>query len=201
MGKIFYIMGKSASGKDHVYEQLIADKALDLEALVLYTTRPARSNETNGKEYFFVGEQDLSRLRAEGRIIEERAYDTIHGIWYYFTADDGQICLSERDYLGIGTLESYRKLQQYYGTEVLRPIYVEVEDGIRLERALIRERKQEEPKYAELCRRFLADAEDFSEEKIKEAGISERFTNNDEFSNCLKKIQKYIEEEKNKSVN
>ena len=39
------------------------------------------------------------------------------------------------------------------------PLYVEVDDGLRLSRALERERKQTEPKYAEMCRRFLADCE------------------------------------------
>ena len=48
---------------------------------------------------------------------------------------------------------------------------------MRLQRALERERRQENPKYEELCRRFLADEKDFSEEKLKEAGITKRFCN------------------------
>ncbi len=51
---------------------------------------------------------------------------------------------------------------------------IELDDGIRLQRALNRERTQAEPKYAEMCRRFLADSEDFSQEKIERAGISRR---------------------------
>ena len=58
MGRIFYIMGKSASGKDHVYETLMQEKQLSLAPLVLYTTRPIRSGETEGKEYFFVDEEN-----------------------------------------------------------------------------------------------------------------------------------------------
>ena len=42
MGKIYYLMGKSASGKDHIYENLIQETALDLKPFVLYTTRPIR---------------------------------------------------------------------------------------------------------------------------------------------------------------
>ena len=45
MGKIYYLMGKSASGKDHIYENLIQETALDLKPFVLYTTRPIRSGE------------------------------------------------------------------------------------------------------------------------------------------------------------
>ena len=139
MGKIYYLMGKSASGKDHIYEHLIQETALDLKPFVLYTTRPIRSGEQDGREYFFVDEKRLSELREAGKIIEERMYSTVQGPWYYFTADDGQIDLAKHDYLGIGTLESYLKLKAYFGEQAMVPLYVEVDDGLRLSRALERE--------------------------------------------------------------
>lgn len=193
MGKIFYIMGKSASGKDRIYHDLLEVAALGLKELVLYTTRPIRAGETDGKEYHFVDGDMLNYLRESGRIIEERSYDTIHGIWTYFTADDGRMDLEQNDYAAIGTLESYEKLKAYYGEEKIVPIYIEVEDGIRLERALIRERQQKEPKYKEFCRRFLADCEDFSEENIEKAGIRRRFFNNTTLEECLKEVEDYIQ--------
>ena len=52
--------------------------------------------------------------------------------------------LEEKNYLGIGTLESYEKLKAYYGEEKIRPIYIEVEDGERLKRAIAREETQED---------------------------------------------------------
>ena len=72
-----------------------------------------------------------------------------------------------------------------------RMVYIEVEDGERLIRAVKREKEQETPKYEELCRRFLADQEDFSEEKIKEAGISRRFEN-DDLDVCVRNIIDFI---------
>ena len=106
-------------------------------------------------------------------------YPSVMGPWYYFTADDGQIDLEKQDYLGIGTLESYVKLKGLFlGEQALVPLYVEVDDGLRLSRALERERGQKEPKYAEMCRRFLADSKDFSEENLAHAGITERYENN-----------------------
>ena len=191
MGKIYYLMGKSASGKDHIYEHLIQETALDLKPFVLYTTRPIRSGEQDGREYFFVDEKRLSELREAGKIIEERMYSTVQGPWYYFTADDGQIDLDRSSYLVIGTLESYIQMKQYYPEGVLCPIYVEVEDGERLTRALEREKKEAFPRYAELCRRFLADCEDFSEEKIREAEIERRFENVN-FQICLAEIENYM---------
>ena len=91
MGKIFYIMGKSASGKDRIYSLLAAHKELNLKTLILYTTRPIRAGEQDGKNYYFVDDGKLEEFRKNGNLIEERAYHTVYGIWTYFTADDGQI--------------------------------------------------------------------------------------------------------------
>lgn len=194
MGKIFYIMGKSASGKDRIYSLLEDQRELKLKTLVLYTTRPIRDGEENGKNYYFVSDEKLNEFRKNGNVIEERSYHTVYGIWTYFTADDGQIDLQKYDYLVIGTLESYYGMREYFGEEQLIPIYIEVEDGLRLERALCRERQQKEPKYAEMCRRFLADAEDFSEENLKRAGIVRRFENL-KMEKCLSEITELIREE------
>ena len=152
---------------------------LHLRRVVPYTTRPMRSGETDGQTYFFCTEQQVEEFEAAGKIIELRAYHTVYGIWKYFTADDGQICLAESDYLMIGTLEAYEQIRDYFGAEKVCPVYVEVDDGLRLQRALDRERAQDQPKYAEMCRRFLADEEDFSEENLERAGITKRFQNTD----------------------
>ena len=191
MGKIFYIMGKSASGKDRIYSLLEDQRELKLKTLVLYTTRPIRDGEENGKNYYFVSDEKLNEFRKNGNVIEERSYHTVYGIWTYFTADDGQVNLTESDYLGIGTLESFMQLKKYYGENAVCPVYIQVEDGERLSRALKREKEQENPKYEEMCRRFIADQSDFSEENIQSAGIEKRFQNKD-LDICVKEIVNYI---------
>ena len=193
MGKLFYIIGKSSTGKDTIFQSLLENKELGLKALVLYTTRPMRAGETPGVQYHFTDEAGLSKLEAENRVIELRAYHTVHGIWKYFTADTEATDLERNNYIGVGVLESFRALRNYYGVDKVVPLYIEVEDGERLQRALDRERAQEEPRYAELCRRFLADSEDFSEEKIQEAGIQKRFYNRD-LKECLEEISSCIRE-------
>ncbi len=190
MSKIFYVMGKSSSGKDTIYKE-IREQMPELRSITPYTTRPIREGETDGVEYFFVDEERLHQMQEEERVIEVRSYHTKCGIWTYFTADDGQIDLKSQDYLVIGTLESYSGMREYFGDEKIIPIYIEVEDGLRLERALGRERQQKEPKYAEMCRRFLADSEDFSEENLKKAGIERRFENV-ELEKCLEEILRLI---------
>lgn len=190
MGKIYYVMGKSCSGKDTIYRRL-TERHPELRVVVPYTTRPIREGEQDGVEYFFVDREKMEEMQAAGRIIELRSYNTVLGVWNYFTADDGQIDLAAHSYLIIGTLVSYEAMRDYYGAEALVPIYVEVEDGTRLERAIDRERKQAKPQYEEMCRRFLADAEDFSEEKLCRAGITKRFINTD-LEQCLEEIDTYI---------
>ena len=173
MGRIFYLMGKSATGKDSVFQRLREDPALSLRTVTMYTTRPMREGETEGKEYRFTEEETRLAFARQGKLIESRTYQTVHGPWSYFTADDGQIDLAAGDYLMMGTLESYRAMQEYFGREKLQPLYLQVEDGERLSRALAREKKQKAPCYTEVCRRYLADEKDFSEEKLAEAGILE----------------------------
>ncbi len=193
MGKLIYLMGKSSSGKDTVYRELLRDDELKLNKVVLYTTRPIREGEVDGVQYHFVDEETFNDFVRENRVIEDRVYNTYHGLWRYFTVDDGSIDIDKYDYLIIGTLESYARTAEYYGKANVLPIYIEVDDGIRLQRALDREKKQENPKYQEMCRRFLADAEDFSDEKMNEAGITKRF-NNEDLQGCLDRIKKYLSE-------
>lgn len=194
MGKIFYVMGKSSSGKDTIYKRLM-EKNPDFRTVVPYTTRPVREGEKDGVEYFFTDDAHLRVMQEAGRVIEVRSYNTKCGVWTYFTADDGQIDLKEYDYLMIGTLVSYHALKVYFGDERIVPLYIQVEDGERLSRALERERREAVPRYAELCRRFLADEEDFSEQKLQEAGIGIRFENRD-LETCLNEIQAFIRKER-----
>ena len=193
MGKIFCVMGKSATGKDTIYKNLLEEKELDLKKIIPYTTRPIREGEVDGREYHFCTETDVVQLEKENKIVELRAYNTIHGIWKYFTVNDGNIRLEEENYLLIGTLEAYTKIRDYFGCENVIPIYIEVEDGERLTRALAREKEQDAPKYEEMCRRFLADAKDFSEDNLQKAGIEQRFVNKN-LQNTIEEIKNFVKE-------
>lgn len=187
-GRIFCIMGKSGSGKDSIYKRIMGDESLSLQRIVPCTTRPIRDGEKNGREYWFYTEKEFHDMEKTGGIIESRCYDTVYGPWYYFTRS---VDLSAGDAVMIGTIESFTALKNYYGDGVIVPIYIEVEDGERLQRALSRERGESIPKYRELCRRFLADCDDFSEENILRAGIDRRFSN-DDFDRCVEEITEYI---------
>ncbi len=192
MKYIFYITGKSASGKDSVYRALLEDERLKLSPIILHTTRPMRDGEAEGREYHFVDEDTYQTMKKHGDVIECRTYETVHGPWRYFTASSA-VENSMDYYLGIGTLESYTGMKEHFGRDCLIPVYIELEDGDRLMRAIEREKLSGKPDYKEMCRRYLADDDDFSEEKLLEAGIKEgnRFEN-ENLADCTDGIRSMI---------
>ncbi len=185
MGRIVCLMGKSASGKDTLYKALLGTGAF--APVLPYTTRPMRHGEAQGVEYHFVDEAEFARLEAGGLVVESREYQTIHGLWRYFLVDDGSLPPRERDALLIGTPESFASMAAYFGKEHMFPIWIDLEDGMRLQRAIDREKGQARPDYRELCRRYLADEEDFAPEKLQALGIERRFENRD-LSACMAEV-------------
>ena len=176
MGKLFVFMGKSAAGKDTLFQAVMKENE-QLKTVVSYTTRPIRSGEKEGVEYHFVSEERLHELEEEGKVVECRCYETVHGPWYYFTVDDGQIDFATGDYCMISTLEGYEKIRDYYGAGQVSPVYIEIDDFTRIERSLAREKNQQTPCVSEVCRRFLADEQDFRESELTRLGITERVDN------------------------
>ena len=199
--KIVYLIGKSSVGKDTIYK--ILKEKININPYVLYTTRPIRTGERNGIDYNFLTNKQMEYYINEEKanVIEFRTYNTVYGPWTYATIMDNQF-KSGKDLLMEGTLESYNAVKNYFDNNSninVVPIYIEVEDGIRLERALKRERQQQNPKYEELCRRIIADSKDLSEDKIKKSGITRRFQNID-INNCVSEIIDYLNKLENNEI-
>lgn len=191
MGKIFCIMGKSSSGKDTIFKNLLKEKNLNLKPVISYTTRPMRINEVDGREYYFINEEVLKKYERDDKVIEQRVYRTVNGPWHYATIDDGQIDLECNNYMIIVTLEAYNNLVNYFGQQYIVPIYIEVEDGLRLERAISREKEQLIPNYEEVCRRFLADSIDFNKRALEAAGIKTIYKNV-QLEECIETVKRDI---------
>ena len=190
MAKIICLLGKSCSGKDTIYKRLISDESLNLVPLVTYTTRPLRSGEQEGREYHFTDEAGFNALKEQGKVIEDRSYDTVYGLWRYFTVDDGTFDPCGRNVIAAaGTIPAYMRLKEYFGADNTVALMIETDDGIRLERAMRREKKQAAPIYKEMCRRFITDSEDFDEAKLAEAGVTDIFMNNDDLSKCVDEVK------------
>ena len=161
---IYFLIGPSSSGKDYFFKY-IKDK-YNLNSIILHTTRPIRTGEVDGVTYHFLTTNDFDQLDQNHEFVERRDYDTKYGIWSYATHKDS--IDKSKDYITINTWEGYKKFLDYLGKEQLFPIYFNVEPVIRLERAIAREKREQNPKYDELCRRFLADCKDFSQELVNQ---------------------------------
>lgn len=196
MSKIFCLMGKSGSGKDTIFNKL--SELTSLKPIILYTTRPKRQNEIDGREYYFIDKKQLEAYRDQKKIIEERVYYTVEGPWYYATIDDGQFTLNQHSLL-IGTLEVYLTLVHYFGKDNVIPIYIHIDDDIRKRRLELRERQQKVPNYKELYRRFVADNKDFSKENLLEAGIHTYYIN-EHLEVCIEQILATIHQVLEESV-
>lgn len=191
MNRIFVLMGKSSSGKDSVFKKLTEKDSGGLRTVVPHTTRPIREGEKDGVEYRFSGEKEYAELKSAGKIIEERSYNTVRGLWRYFTVDDGSF-EKEGSIIMIGTIDTFLSIRDYFrGRKEVVPIYIECDDGERLIRAVNREKTRSVPDYRELCRRYLADDEDFSEARLKAAGVEIRIRN-DDLNKCVQEVKAQI---------
>lgn len=159
---IIMFIGPSSSGKDLFYKKTL--EKYNLQRIILYSTRPKRINEENGREYFFVSTKEMDTLDQEHKLIERRDYDTIHGIWSYATRGDN-LDLNQ-NYLVINTWDGYQKYIDYFDESTVYPFYFDLDQNTRFERAYEREKREKEKKYLEMCRRFLADEKDFSKDKL-----------------------------------
>ena len=162
MSRIFCIVGKSCSGKDTLYARILAQNRPGLVPVVPCTTRPRRPGEVEGQSYHFVTQEQLRQYENQGQVIEKREYHTTQGLWTYFTLRFDL----DTDRLLITTLAGARALMDCYGPGHVRVVYLHVDDRTRLLRYIDRESRQARPDYAEVCRRFLADQEDFSQENL-----------------------------------
>ena len=193
MGRIFCIVGKSASGKDTLYRAILSGPPPVPDAVIPCTTRPMRDGERDGVHYHFVTAARLRELEAAGQVVEKRVYQTTQGPWTYFTpAFDLE---PDRDRLLITTLEGVRGIAARYGADRVRVVYLDLDDRTRLHRCVEREDGQGKPDYEELCRRFLADQRDFSEENLSVLPNLSRIDTRKPLPECLETWREIVREE------
>ena len=129
------VLGKTASGKDSLVEQLC--KRTGLKQIISYTTRPRRTNE--GNTHIFVDDNDYEQMRQDGVIA---AFTQIGQYKYWTTIDqlhDADVYII--DYEGLKTL---RELN--FDNIRLVSVYINVPDSIREDRAL-NKRKDDKAKF------------------------------------------------------
>lgn len=154
MKKIFCVLAKSSAGKDAITS--IVSKDLNIPMATSFTTRPMRDGEVEGREYNFIDKQTFKRLYKDNKLAEYTSYLVADSsTWYYGLTKDE---LEKADYvMVIVNPHGLEQLERIYGDKVTS-ILIECNSMTRLKRSIERDKKGN-PK--ELCRRFLADEEDF----------------------------------------
>jgi guanylate kinase len=77
--KLFVIAAPSGAGKTTLVKALL-QRNPNLCFSISYTTRKMRSNEVDGRDYFFVNNEEFSRLDEEGELLESAlVFDNRYG--------------------------------------------------------------------------------------------------------------------------
>ena len=156
--------GKAASGKDYLYKQALNSGK---SPIVSATTRPIRTGEVDGVDYYFMSADEFLRKVDNGEIFEYRAYRVKNRgqdeTWYYGSL--GIEDYSQKDYVAVLDIEGLKSYIERYGSENVVVNYVYADDEVRKRRYFARDRKADVEEWE---RRFLKDEEDFCTEKIQE---------------------------------
>ena len=165
--KILAIYGMSAAGKDTFLNHL--SNNFDLNKILLTTSRPPREKEIDGVDYLFKKKKDILR---DDNFLWPINYNN----WIYAIAKES--IKDDKINVGIFNLYWMKKLFEDNDDHFdFMAIEISASDKDRLMRSL---RREKNPDCDEICRRFLADKQDF----------------NDVEFNCAKK--EYIKKHPNK---
>lgn len=150
--KVLALFGESGAGKDtiqHWLEWYLKDA---IHGIVSYTTRPQRSYEVEGRDYYFISKDKFFEQLNDNKILEHTCFND----WYYGTS----INELQKDKINIGVFnpQGVRSLLSHSDTIDVLPVWIKTKNKQRLLRSLKREIY---PDCTEICRRFLADQEDF----------------------------------------
>jgi len=169
MSKLFCIVGKSASGKNTVFNKILEDIDINITPIIPYTTRPIREGEVDGIHYNFVSERQMKEFEERGLVLVSTDFMSVCGRWFYFTVVSNESL--KKNCLTITTPEGLRQIIHKLGSEKVVIILVEADDLIRLNRSIARTAIEKTPNYSEVCRRFLSDENDFKDIHSEVSGL------------------------------
>ena len=148
--KILAIYGMSAAGKDTFLNHL--SNNFDLNKILLTTSRPPREKEIDGVDYLFKKKKDI--LKSDNFL-----WPIDYNSWIYAIAKES----IKNDKINVGIFNTYWMKKLFEDNDEhfdLMAIEISASDKDRLMRSL---RREKNPDCDEICRRFLADKQDFND--------------------------------------
>lgn len=145
--KLIVLFGKAGAGKDYLLQRVCYLNPEKVNPVVSDTTRPARYGEVDGKDYNFLTEAEFLK--------KDHIETSFFNSWYYGTP----VSSLDKNKVNICVLNP-DGIRQIYNREDLdiKLFYISAPDKTRILRQINREKY---PNISEICRRFLADEEDF----------------------------------------
>ncbi|HON82664.1 MAG TPA: guanylate kinase, partial [Caldisericia bacterium] len=156
---LIVISGPSGSGKGTIIKEVIK-KISDLIYSVSYTTRPKREGEIEGKDYFFISEDEFEKLIDEDFFIEwAKVYDYYYGTSKEFVIEnlrDGKDVILEIE------IQGAKKIREIYDKKNAVFIFIAPPDFKELERRIMNRKRGETEE--EIKKRM-----DFAKKEIEES--------------------------------
>ena len=164
--KLVVLCGPAGSGKDYLIKKVKDELGDKVNVVVADTTRPPRLSEVNGVEYNFLT-PELFFTKAHLEV-------TNFNHWYYGTPMDAL----KKDKVNLLVLNPSALLQVYrFATNIdLKIFKIEAPDKVRMIRQLERSSR---PDVYEICRRFLADHDDFLKISYMPCDVLTNYSEND----------------------
>jgi len=185
---LIVISGPSGSGKGTIIKEVIK-KISDLIYSVSYTTRPKREGEIEGKDYFFIGEDEFEKLIDEDFFIEwAKVYDYYYGTSKEFVIEnlrDGKDVILEIE------IQGAKKIREIYDKKNAVFIFIAPPDFKELERRIMNRKRGETEE--EIKKRM-----DFAKKEIEESKNYDYIIINDNINKAVKKIINIINKERRK---
>lgn len=156
MAKFILLLGKGGTGKDTIKARIHKEMP-ELKSLPMWTSRSMRAGEEQDVQYHFVTYEEMMQANTEGKLLECREYKTVNGIRAYGT----EYPKDDSTYILTVSIEQYNNLKLKIPQKDIITIYLYVDEYTRIQRALSREKECEYPNYNEVCRRFVADNNEY----------------------------------------
>jgi guanylate kinase len=162
-----------------------------------------RRGEVAGEEYLFATRAQLDFLvqTLGDKCIHLSTYDTAYGKWSYLFFDYTDLDITNSSYLLIANADAVKDIKSYYDKKLgeghVQVVSLYLDQQTRLERMIEREARVQKKvpikdiDMKEVCRRFLADEEDFTDELLKELSAVE--INNYSLRKCAEELQAVME--------
>lgn len=181
-GKLIIFSAPSGSGKTTIVKRLLQKNNLNLEFSISASTRPQRSNEVDGKDYYFLSNEKFREKIQEGAFVE---WEEVYTGYFY------------------GTLKSEVERIRNKGKNVIFDI--DVEGGLNIKKLYGKEALAVfvmPPSVEELEKRLISrslDASDLIKMRIEKAKTELRYADrfdeilyNKELEKTVKKAEEVI---------